>query len=81
MEGLRESKERVCTYSRLVIVLVLGFGLGCGWAERVVKILLDERKENCPAFCDGEGYQLTERKVEEVIASIRCCKRCKETQV
>jgi hypothetical protein len=36
--------------------------------ERVVKILLDERKENCPAFCDGEGYhQLTERKVEEVI--------------
>jgi len=37
------------------------------WLERVVKILLDERKENCLAFCDGEGYQLTERKVEEVI--------------
>ena len=37
------------------------------WLERVVKILLDERKENCPAFCDGEGYQLTERMVEEVI--------------
>jgi hypothetical protein len=26
-----------------------------------------KKKENCPAFCDGEGYQLTERKVEEVI--------------
>jgi hypothetical protein len=37
------------------------------WLERVVKILLDERKENCLTFCDGEGYQLTERKVEEVI--------------
>ena len=37
------------------------------WLERVVKILEDERKRNCPAFCDGEGYQLTERMVEEVI--------------
>jgi hypothetical protein len=26
-----------------------------------------KEKENCPAFCDREGYQLTERKVEEVI--------------
>jgi hypothetical protein len=36
------------------------------WLERVVKVLLDERKENYPAFCDGdEGYQLTVRRVEE----------------
>ena len=37
------------------------------WLERVVRILQDKKKENCPAFCDGEGYQLTERMVEEVI--------------
>ena len=29
------------------------------WLERIVAILLKERKRGCPAFCDVEGYILT----------------------
>ena len=73
MRGNQNWKERVGELRHVLVFLLgkfkgeQGTRLGCGWAERVVKILLDERKENCLAFCDGEGYQLTERKVEEVI--------------
>ena len=33
--------------------------------ERVVEIHEKERKEECPAFCDEEGFLLTEKFVEE----------------
>jgi hypothetical protein len=35
------------------------------WLERVAEIHCIEKTENCPAFCDEEGYQLTESLVEE----------------
>jgi hypothetical protein len=33
--------------------------------EKVAEILSEEKKEECPAFCDKEGFQLTERFVED----------------
>ena len=35
------------------------------WLERVAEIHCREKSENCPAFCDEDGYQLTENFVEE----------------
>jgi len=40
------------------------------WLERVVEILKSEKKENCPAFCDEEGYQMKEKEVEAVFHPI-----------
>ena len=40
------------------------------WLERVVKILKDEGKRNCPAFCDEEGYILTSQQIEDVFHPI-----------
>ena len=36
------------------------------WVERLVKLLKEERKVECPAFCDNEGYQLYASVLEEV---------------
>ena len=40
------------------------------WLERVVRILVDEGKRGCPAFCDEEGYIMTHQQVEEIIHPI-----------
>ena len=40
------------------------------WLERVVRVLLEEGKKECPAFCDEDGYILTPQQVEEVIHPI-----------
>ena len=40
------------------------------WLERVVKILRAERKVNCPAFCDVEGYMLGSDDIEAVMHPI-----------
>ena len=49
------------------------------WLERVVRTIQEEGKDNCPAFCDKEGFQLTESVVEgvfqpflEIIQSKEC---------
>ena len=36
------------------------------WVERLVNVLKEEGKVNCPAFCDEEGYQLYASVLEEV---------------
>ena len=38
--------------------------------ERVVKILREEGKKDCPAFCDEEGFILTPSQIEEVFHPI-----------
>ena len=40
------------------------------WLERVVKILREERKKDCPAFCDEDGYIVTSSQIEEVFHPI-----------
>ena len=40
------------------------------WLERVVTILLKERKKGCPAFCNVEGYILTSGHIEKVMHPI-----------
>ena len=40
------------------------------WLERVVVILKAEKKVNCPAFCDYEGYMLKSEDVEGVFHPI-----------
>jgi hypothetical protein len=37
------------------------------WLERVVDILRSEKLENSPAFCFEDGYQFTEKFVEETV--------------
>ena len=40
------------------------------WLEQVVKILRSKGKEDCPAFCNSEGYLLSEAFVESVFHRI-----------
>ena len=40
------------------------------WVERLVTLLKDEGKTDCPAFCDEEGYILYASVLEEVIHPI-----------
>ena len=37
------------------------------WIERLVRLLREEGKTNCPAFCDEEGYQLSTLDLEAVM--------------
>ena len=40
------------------------------WLERIVTILVKEKKKGCPAFCDVEGYILTSGHIERVMHPI-----------
>ena len=40
------------------------------WLERVARILNEEGKRECPAFCDEDGYSLSHDHVEEIIHPI-----------
>ncbi len=40
------------------------------WVERLVTLLKDEGKRNCPAFCDDEGYLLYASNLEAIIHPI-----------
>ena len=40
------------------------------WLEQVVQVLVSERKTDCPAFCDSEGFLLSESVVESVFHPI-----------
>ena len=40
------------------------------WIERLVRLLKQERKSNCPAFCDEDGYLLRATDLEGVIHPI-----------
>ena len=42
----------------------------CIWLERLVALLKSEKKTNCPAFCDEEGYQLSAGDIERVFHPI-----------
>ena len=36
------------------------------WLEQLVALLKLEKKTNCPAFCNEDGYQLSARDIERV---------------
>ena len=40
------------------------------WLERLAALLKSEKKTNCPAFCDEEGYQLSAGDIERVFHPI-----------
>ena len=40
------------------------------WLERVVRILRTEGENECPAFCDEDGFILTHQQVEKVLHPI-----------
>ena len=40
------------------------------WVERLVALLKEEGKVDCPAFCDEEGYQLYASVIEEIFQPI-----------
>ena len=40
------------------------------WLERLLYLLKEERKKNCPAFCDMEGYMLSTAAIESVFLPI-----------
>ena len=40
------------------------------WLERVVRILCEEGKRECPAFCDEDGFILSHQHVEDIMHPI-----------
>ena len=40
------------------------------WLDRLVDLLREEGKNNCPAFCDMKGYMLSAAAIESVFHPI-----------
>ena len=69
MQIFKGGNGNIMNITPLVNVTLSGISIRI-WLERLIVLLKEEGKTNCPDFCDMEGYMLSAAAIESVLHTI-----------